>query len=91
MYNGGDYMKIFLSIIKCICISPLILLDILLSITLFCLILSSVMLGIIGALLSRSGDMKTILKDYYNKVILKAAKQSLLLIRKDLDFIISDT
>lgn len=82
--------KIFLSIIKFICISPLILIDTLLFITAFCLLLSSVMLGIIGTLLSRRGNMKTILKDYYNKVILEAAKQLLLLIRKDFDFIISD-
>ena len=83
-------MKIFLSIIKFIFISPLVLLDVLLSITLFCLILSSVIMGTIGALLSRRGDMKTTLKDYYNKVILEVAKQLLSLIRKDVDFIISD-
>lgn len=82
--------KIFLSIIKFICISPLILIDTLLFITAFCLLLSSVMLGIIGTLLSRRDNMKTILKDYYNKVILEGIKQLLLLIRKDFDFIISD-
>ena len=82
--------KIFLSIIKFICISPLIVIDTLLFITAFCLLLSSVMLGTIGTLLSRRGNMKTILKDYYNKVILEGGKQLLLLIRKDFDFIISD-